>query len=196
MINFQKHLILFLSLLVLFCSKQEKSAPPKTSEMIFEVDSTRLESALYVPELGIRFSSPKGWLPISEALFKEFRQKNPTVPGDSVFLCKPVSIFFNNDSKSLLYISEIKTPNDSGSPGNYQSLIQKSLEPKKTGNFTKDNIYFTQFLIQDPVRINFKLVFSNANNQLIQFDYVVPTEFYVSELKAIESSIGSIKLVE
>jgi hypothetical protein len=94
-----------------------------------------------------------------------------------------------------LYISQLGGIEDSTSVDKYKDLIQKNFSPTKVGDFLKDNILFTQYLIQDENRINFKLLFFNPKDQLIQFDYILQKDSYVLELKAIESSIGSIKLI-
>jgi hypothetical protein len=80
----------------------------------------------------------------------------------------------------------------------YEKLLQNKFSAAtiKKGEFTKDNLKFVQFLIQKENLITFKLLFQNSQNELIQFDYIVPKENYVSEVKSIESSIGSIKIIE
>ena len=75
-----------------------------------------------------------------------------------------------------MYVSQIQYAQDSISIDGYKRSIQKHLMPTKIGDFRKDEIIFTQFLIQDENRVNFKLLFFNSKNQLIQFDYIVPKD--------------------
>ncbi len=184
-------LILFL----LFCSKQEKTSSPKVAELTFEIDSTKLELTSYNQDLGIQFNTPKEWKPIPRSLFEEFSKQISSIflEGND-FIVNPIFIFLNQQNKSLLYISQFQKFEDSTTVKKYKDLIQETFSPIKVGDFLKDDIIFTQYLIQDENRVNFKLLFFNSKNQLIQFDYIVPKDVYVPELKAIESSIGSIKL--
>jgi hypothetical protein len=190
-----KSLTTFLFLLLCFCSKQNKT-PEKIAELTFEIDSTKLELTTSDQNLGIQFNAPKGWTPVPPAMLEQFNQQDSAVflEGSS-FVIQPISIFLNNVDKSLLYVSKIQNAQDSISIDGYKQSIQKHLVPTKMGDFRKDGIIFTQFLIQDENRVNFKLLFFNSKNQLIQFDYIVPKDVYLAELKAIESSIGSLKLI-
>lgn len=189
-----KSLTTFLFLLMCLCSEQNKT-PEKIAELTFEIDSTELELTSSDQNLGIQFNAPKGWMPIPQAMFEQFSKQGSAVfVEENNIAIHPVSIFLNKADKSLLYVSQVQGTPDSNSVDKYKESIQKNFTPTKIGDFKKDKILFTQFLIQDKNRINFKLLFFNSNNQLIQFDYIVPKDVYVLELKAIESSIGSIKL--
>jgi len=191
-----RSLIIVIISFLLSCSKQDKASPPQVTELTFEVDSTKLELASVDQNLGIQFNAPKGWTPITQSLFVKFSKQDSTIfLKGTHFMINPSSIFLNKDDKSLLYISQIQGIGDSTSVDKYKDLIQRNFSPTKVGDFFKENILFTQYLIQDEIRINFKLLFFNSNKQLIQFDYIAPKNAYVLELKAIESSIGSIKLI-
>jgi hypothetical protein len=182
--------------LLLFCSEQDKTSSQKVAELEFEIDSSKVEHITHNTDLGIQFNSPKGWTLIPQALFEEFSKRNSAIFLEGVdFTINPISIFLNKENKSLLYISQLGGIEDSTSVDKYKDLIQKNFSPTKVGDFLKDNILFTQYLIQDENRINCKLLFFNPKDQLIQFDYILQKDSYVLELKAIESSIGSIKLI-
>lgn len=187
----------FVVVFILFCSSQEKNQTETTSELTFEVDSTKLELTTHNQDLGIQFNAPKEWTPIPRSLFEKFSKQISTnfLEGND-FKVNPISIFLNQQNKSLLYISQFQNLVDSTIVKKYEDLIQVTFLPTKVGDFLKDDIVFTQYLIQDENRINFKLFFFNSKNQLIQFDYIVPNDSYVSQLKAVESSIGSIKLLD
>lgn len=191
-------IIAFITLitLLLFCSKPDKTSSQEVAELVFEVDSTRLELTSHDRYLSIQFNSPKGWTLIPKRLFEAFSKQDSSIFLQGAdFKITPISIFLNQESKSLLYISQIHGIQDSASVDKYKALIQRTFSPTKVGDFLKDNILFTQYLIQNENHVNFKLLFFNSKNQLVQFDYIIPKDFYVSELKAIESSIGSIKLI-
>jgi len=192
-----KFLTIFIIVIVSFCSRENNNTSEKTPELIFEVDSTQIELTNYGQDLGIQFNTPKEWNLIPQSLFKEFSKQIATnfLEGND-FKAKPISIFLNQQNKSCLYISQFQNLQDSTSVKKYKDLIQRNFSPTKVGDFLKDDIIFTQYLIQNDAQINFKLLFFNSKNQLIQFDYIVPTNSYLSELKAIESSIGSIKLLD
>jgi len=183
--------------LFLFCSKQDQSGTNEINELKFEVDSTKLEIRTRNTDLGIQFNSPKDWMPISHELLEDFSKRNASeYLKASGFVWKPISIFLNKKNESLLYISLVQGQDDTSSITMYKDLIQKNIASAKAGDFIKDGIHFSQILVQDNERVNFKLLFFNSKNQLIQFDYVIPNQFYISELKAIESSIGSIQFTD
>ena len=191
-----KRLIVLFSLSLFFCSNQEQQSNSQSLELSFDVDSTKIGSFVENTDFGFSFGTPKGWTKIPDALFAEFSKQTPGVQvNGSQFVCSPVAIFLNKDNQSLLYISHIQAADDSIAINSYQRMIQARFSTAKTGDFINNNIRFRQFLIQDEMRINFKLLFFNSKNRLFQFDYIVPKKFYVPELKAIESSIGSIKLI-
>ena len=192
-----KFLTTFIIVIVLFCSRENNNTSEKTEELTFEVDSTKLELTSYNQDLGIQFNAPKGWTPISHTIFEQFSKRDTVVfIENSDIKIQPKSIFFNEAHKTLLYISQLQKLEDSTWVEKYKGLIQTKFSPVKVGDFLKDDILFTQFLIQDKHLVTFKLLFFNLNNQLIQFDYIIPKDTYLSEIKAIESSIGSIKLIE
>lgn len=199
MSGIKKFLIVFVFILSFFCSNQEKNSSQDVSELDFDVDSTKLEPTIQNKDLCIQFSSPKGWTLISQDIFEEFSKRNQIAHiENSGFSFKPISIFLNQESESLLYVSLIHGLEDTSTAKlieKYKGVIITNFTPFKSGDFLKDNILFVQFLIQDEERVNFKLLFINNKNQLIQFDYIIPNKSYLSELKAIESSIGSIQLI-
>ena len=187
----------FVVILILFCSSQEKNQTEKTAELTFDVDSTKLEKTTFVHDIGVQFNAPKEWTRISTSLFEEFSKHSSMIllEGND-FAVNPISIFLNKENNNVLFLSQLEVFEDSTIVNKYKDLIQIKFSPTKVGNFIKDDIIFTQYLIQDENRINFKLLFFNSKNQLIQFDYIISRESYLSEIKAIESSIGSIKLIE
>jgi hypothetical protein len=196
MAGYYKLFILLSLIVMLFCSKQEKETAQREDELTFEVDTTKLELSKRLVDWGIEFNFPKDWNPIDDELFNELNDKASTVNlSDSIFSCQPILIFFHHDNKSMLFISSVPGVNDTSSFAKYKNLIQEKLSPRKAGDFLKDQILFSQFLIQDELHVNFKLLFQNKRHQLIQFDYIIPIHSYVSELKAIEASIGSIHLI-
>lgn len=191
-----KFIIFSALILLLFCSRQEKETVQRNDELSFEVDTTKIEVATRLVDLGIQLNSPKGWKPIADRLFAELSEKTAAVNlSDSVFSCKPVAIFLNHQTNSLLFISSVPGLDDTSSLATYKNLIQEQLAPRKAGDFLKDQVHFSQFLIQNEQHVNFKLIFQNNKHHYIQFDYIIPIHSYVSELKAIEASIGSITVI-
>lgn len=196
MTNYLKLAIFPFFFFLCFCSKPENDPSQHTNELTFEVDASKLEPLTRIENLGIQFSSPQDWKPIEENLFGALSKKVTALNvSDSAFLCQPISIFLNTEDKSTMFISIIQGLSDTTALARYKNFLHENLSPRKTGDFLKDQIHFSQFLIQDDQHINFKLIFENLEHQFIQFDYIIPINNYVSELKAIEASIGSINLI-
>jgi hypothetical protein len=190
-------LILLLSLFAA-CENSKKSNDPK--ELNFNVDKTKLNEKVNSPLLGLEFNPPANWNEIDSVLIRNMKGqlKSQSVRSDSIqFSLKKV--FLDQENMSMLSISELEFDNAIAEPKNYyDSRIQNKFEKAsifRRGEFLKDDIKFIQYLIENSGNVNFKLLFSNSNDKTIQFDYILTKKNYSNQIRAIESSIGSIKLI-
>ena len=62
--------------------------------------------------------------------------------------------------------------------------------------YIKDGIHVAQFLVQAKGYVTFTLFFTSSSDGVLQFDYIVPRASYPEQAKAIESSIGSIQVLD
>jgi len=206
MSTFSKVFILIILLLILNCTSSDSNSKAQNSELFFDVDSTKLGNQIENIDYGIKYSPPKGWELIAPELFKQFSQKSQPIQfgntplEDKKLLVQPISIFLKQENSCILYLSSIKgleqEPDSGIAYEKYKNIVTQNFDSSliKKGDFIRNNIAFTQFVLQHKNQISFKLVFLNHQNKIMQFDYIIPKQSYINELKAIESSLGSIQL--
>lgn len=196
-------LILLFFLSFIFCSQSQQSedkADSSSTEMKFEVDRTKLEASVRDTIYAIQYNPPLEWKAIPSEIFAQVSQQLSQQLSEEKVTLQPISIYMNQPKGVLLSVAVVDSLTGSFSEKieAYEKLLQNkfSTATLQKGEFTKDTLKFVQFLIQKENLITFKLLFQNSQHKLIQFDYIVPKENYVSEVKSIESSIGSIKTIE
>ena len=112
----------------------------------------------------------------------------------------PQWIFMKEDSRAMCVVSRLEggavPPNDT---------LLKTLEtayrkqfPEATiqrAIFMKDAFRVHQLMIGTSEFVLIKLICNAPENPVFEVDYVAPRDVYKTELRAIESSIGSINLI-
>ena len=194
-------LILFTSILPGCGAKKENQ--PKAGEMKFNVDTSKLGAFVVDSLYNLSFNPPLGWNEVGKKQIDEAGKAiSKALAGTSRITVKPVFIFVNDTSGSVLNVAEIRldsVKSDLDSQvAEYEKIMfsgKDSLKIKKAF-YMKDGIKIAQFLIQKNGFVNFRLLFENGKGNLLQFDYLSKIEDYSNEVKAIESSIGSIKLIK
>ncbi len=173
---------------------------PALSQMHFNVDSSLLNYPVQTEVASFSFAAPKNWNRIPRTRFAALQQQlaplleNGVNPGLEL-----VSIFYDESSGGLCSICKIRSfPSDSAFQDSIKSYLKRlqsafTSSAVYTGEYLKENIHIYQLLIQNPQIVNFKIIFKTNPNQAVQIDYVVPKKEYSRQIKAIESSIGSIK---
>jgi hypothetical protein len=195
-----KHAIVSLALcsfsfLCLNCSRDEKSSTP--GQLSFRVDPTLLENEFVASDLGFSFSPPRGCTKLPD----EFTNRalaslpNESMTGDSS-LIRPQQVFFNQKDGVACIISVLPHLTTRNEILSYQDLVRQNFPEAKLdqGQFRHNDIDFFQTLIMTTNTVIFKLVVPRDHRSL-QFDYVIPQHIYIDKIRAIESSIGSINMI-
>ena len=167
--------------------------------LVFNVDQTRLEPAITDTTLKIEISAPKGWKAINDAMLMEVIDRL----GDKLtqgLQMMPRWVFMNEDSRAMCVVSRL----ESGKVPLNETLLQtletayRTQFPKATVQraiFMKDAFRVHQLMVGTSDFVLVKLVCDAPENPVFEVDYVVPRDVYETELRAIESSIGSINLI-
>lgn len=167
--------------------------------LAFNVDGTLLEPAITDAALNIEMSAPKGWKSVDDSMLARVVDEL----GDKFtggLQMAPRWIFVNEGSRAMCVVSRLEdvegTPDDT---------VLESLEtayhtqfPKATIRrtiFMKDAFRVHQLMVVTPNFVLIKLICNAPENPVLEIDYVVPKYVYEAELRSIESSIGSIKLI-
>ena len=176
------------------------NAQKRTYEtLVFNVDQTRLEPAIIDTTLKLEISAPKGWKAIEDAMLAEVidRLGDKLTQGLEMV---PRWIFMKEDSPAMCVVSRLEggavPPND--------TLLQtletayRTQFPEATVQraiFMKDAFRVHQLMVGTPEFVLIKLICNAPKNPVFEVAYVAPRDVYKTELRAIESSIGSINLI-
>ena len=190
--------LIFLVLIFLFLSCSKKS-PETYKPLLFNVDSLFLDSQYFDDEFHFAFNPPKDWKPVSEELFKKI-QNNIFLNSDStIFKIMPKKIFMDSQKAAFCIISKFENVASSESLKNkYINLLKEKFQKDKISlaKFEYHTFKFDQLLIMNKERIIIKLIITMENNKMLILDYIIPAELYQENLRAIESSIGSLNLLK
>ena len=169
--------------------------------LVFKVDETRLESTVTDTTLRIKMAAPKNWKKIDDSMLAQVINKLDTHLTDPELQIVPRWIFLNENSMAMCIVSRL----DSRSIAPDASLL-KTLKTAYQNQFPKATVQHTVFM-KDGFRIHqlmviatdfvrIKLICDAPETLVFEVDYRVPRDVYQTELRAIESSIGSINLIQ
>jgi hypothetical protein len=196
--NFVFSLLLFaLAPVILLTNCNNNQKPDMETELIFHVDSSLVGPMVAPEETGILVHPPKGWTVLDSLTREQLIQNiHPKQAEPQPLRITPLEVYMDSLSQSVFAISRLEfTSSDTAGIRQYQETIENTFSKHslRKGSFTKKGLYFTQYLIQNNKQVAFKLFTKPGNNRYIQFDYIIPANQYVNQIKAIESSIGSIR---
>ena len=167
--------------------------------LVFNVDRTRLEPAITDTTLKLEISAPKDWKAIEDAMLVEVIDRL----GDKLtqgLQMVPRWVFMNEGSRAMCVVSRLE-----GGEVLLDETLLKTLEtayrtqfPKATVQraiFMKDAFRVHQLMVGASDFVLIKLICNAPENPVFEVDYVVPRDVYETELRSIESSIGSINLI-
>jgi hypothetical protein len=188
------------AIFLLGCTGERERQDKVVAEMQFEVDQSLLGSRIATDIYGIQFHPPVDWDQVSPDVFTEaYRRLVPDEKVQHAFEIKPEYIFLNRHNGSSLIVSHVGITDPEMDRGHVLQEFTNTLADRPEGSaarqtdFMKDGIHMHQFLIQSDEIVNFKFLMFTKTDALFQLDYVVPRNVYPAEIKAIESSIGSIQ---
>lgn len=190
--------ILLLCLISFSCNSNDESG--KLNRLNFEIDSTKLAAEVKLNNYKLSFHPPVNLVHSDEFFNKLVSGIAKNDPNMNELVTKPIDAFVDNDF-NVLVVSGIESGlKDTAIAGlsKITALVKKQFKPEnaKYAEFLKDDIKIGQFLIQDSINVIFKLLLENPDKKVLQFDYIIPQKNYKNEIKAIESSIGSIKYIK
>lgn len=188
-------------IILVACTQQEKTPDMAEGEILFNVDSTLIQAAHSFNGFGFQIRPPRSWQATSPEMFEKIKEiLESYVQTTDDFKINPMQFFLNPENQSILVVSNIISQGIEMTPPalkeEYITAIRTSfaLYNPQENRFVKTKIPIVQYLLQKEEHIIFKLLFEDAKNQLIQLDYIVPQSIFTEEAKAIESSIGTIRV--
>ena len=168
--------------------------------LIFKVDEIRLEPIVTDTMLRIKIAAPKNWKKIDDSMLTQVVDKLDTQLISQQLKIVPRWIFLNEGSQAMCVVSRLESvdiiPDET---------LLKTLETAYQNQFPSATVQRAVFL-KDAFRIHqlmviatdfvlIKLICDAPETLVFEVDYRVPRDVYQTELRSIESSIGSISLI-
>ena len=179
--------------------KQPNSQKRTYETLAFNVDRTRLEPPIIDTTLNLEIAVPKGWKAIDDAILGRVIDEL----GDKLtqgFHIVPRWIFVSEGSWAMCIVSRLKGVEITSNETLLETLAAayRTQFPKATVQrtiFIKGAFRVHQLMVESSDFVLIKLICNVSENPVFEVDYVVPRNVYKMELRAIESSIGSINLI-
>ncbi len=165
--------------------------------LVFKVDETRLEPIVTDTTLRIKIAAPKDWKKIDDSMLAQVVNKVEPQPTPQELQIVPRWIFLNESSQSMCIVSRLDGVNiapDETLLNNLKTAYENQF-PNATVQqaiFMKDAFRIHQLMVIAADFVRIKLICDAPETLVFEVDYRVPRNVYETELRAIESSIGSI----
>ena len=190
-------LLLAASVILISCSKS-KNGEADASEY-FSFDTSKLGMEVVDQDMGIKFYPPMKWELRQTQISKKIESRGAAVKPEDNFVYKPTYVFFNDSTNGLLSVGKVETKDTTIAKSAQLNFYKGLMATKYKDNhltsvtFVHSKIYFSQIKLEKENLTSFKILFENSKQEIIEFDYTVPTKYFESTYPSIKSSIGSIR---
>ena len=179
-------------------SPNAKKQPYET--LVFQVDESRLEPTVTDETLRIKIAAPRNWKMIDDAMLQQVTNKLDSQRIQGIQMV-PRWIFLNEDSQAMCVVSKLNgveiAPDETllkTLTTAYQNQFPKATVQQAV--FIKDAFRIHQLMVIATDFVRIKLICDAPETPVFEVDYHIPKGVYQTELRSIESSIGSINLIE
>ena len=167
--------------------------------LVFNVDETRLEPAVEDTALRIKVAAPKNWKEIDDPMPAQVINELDTQPTPELQIV-PRWIFLDESSQAMCIVSKLNGVEIAPDETLLKTLTTayQNQFPNATVRqavFMKDAFRIHQLMVIAADFVRIKLICDAPETLVFEVDYRVPRDVYQTELRAIESSIGSINLI-
>ncbi len=173
-----------------------KKQPYET--LVFNVDETQLEPVVTDTVLKIAIAAPKNWKQIDDSMLAQVVNKlEPQLTPQDLQIV-PRWIFLNEGSRAMCVVSELNGVEMAPDETLLETLTTayRNQFPNATVQqtiFMKDAFRIHQLMVIAADFVHIKLICNAPETLVFAVDYHISRNVYQTELRAIESSIGSIK---
>ena len=179
-------------------SPNAKKQPYET--FVFKVDEDRLEPMVTDTTLRIKMAAPKHWKKIDDAMLTQVISKLDTQLTQELQIV-PRWIFLNEGSQAMCVVSKLNGVEIAPDKTLLETLTTayRNQFPEATVQqtiFVKDAFRIHQLMVIAVDFVLIKLICDAPETLVFTVDYHIPKDVYETELRAIESSIGSINLIQ
>ena len=168
--------------------------------LVFKVDETLLEPPVMDATLRIEIAAPKNWKKIDDSMLAQVVNKLDIQPTPQDLQITSRWIFLNETSRAMCLVSRlngVEIAPDETLLKNLKTAYRNQF-PKATVQgtvFMKNAFRIHQLMVIATDFVHIKLICDEPETLVFEVDYRVPRDVYQMELRAIESSIGSINLI-
>jgi hypothetical protein len=168
----------------------------------YNYDKSKISTDIVDDILQCKFNPPLNWLFQSAELSRKVESKNKFLDSSqNTFTYSPLYLFFNENTGSLLSVGSVDYSDPTAAVelriNNYRNMIANKFRNDKlsVGSFSKSGIKFTQLKSEKESIVNYKILFANKENKIIQFDCTIRKDYMDTELDYLKAAIGSIQLL-
>lgn len=183
--------------------QQERKAQSKILTMTFTINTDLLGDSLFLKDIGLSLRAPKNWLRLPDSLQTIIESRLSALTGKdtnaSFQKLHILNIYTLPNNEASMILSGVEFPKHDSTDTlrlqRYKKNIKEQVSNADLGiaDFIANGIPMTQCLIRTPQNTTFKLLYK-AKNTFIQCDYIISTNVFQREIRAVESSIGSTQL--
>jgi len=168
---------------VVCCSKEKDD---QKIDLLFSPDSTMIGTEMKIPGTNSSLNFPKNYVDLNEYI--------PQLAGKSPEDLKVLALFGDIQKKHFCFISEIvsKTEVNDSIPY-FEFLENRTTGDFKYGTFEHNELHFNQLRITEKDKIIFSLWHKLELNRILKYDYILSLPVNEIDVKAVESSISTIK---
>ena len=168
--------------------------------LVFKVDETRLEPTVTDATLRIKIAAPKNWKKIDDSMLAQVINKLDIQLMQGLQMV-PRWVFLNEGSRAMCVVSKLSGVDTAPDETLLKTLTTayQNQFPKATVQqtiFMKDAFRIHQLMIIAADFVRIKLICDAPETLVFEVDYHIPKDVYQTELRSIESSIGSINLIQ
>lgn len=198
--TFNRRVIIAFILLLIFisaCDRKTELNDTTPEEIQFTVNPALLSNKIIHDNNLFEFYVPK-LLSVQEYDFAGIEQQLNSVLTGGIVLTL-LYLLTDSSKENSLTVSRVTLIEDFLSdPIDYYSEVISNTDlfnSASKAKFLKDGIVISQLITRHDNHIIIKIIFEPKDNCLIQLDYIFNEENYKQEVRSIESSIGSIKIL-
>lgn len=186
-------IVLFIVVMIMGCAKEQ--ATTKFAEIIFNVDQSLLAEEYICSDVGISFHPPKNWEQISSELLISVKENLIASKDTYNINIVPLNVFMNMEKSFTCFLStfdnELLARDTCENYINEFRMKNQELQFNE-GSFAHNGLDFHQLTFTKDDFITIKLIAATNDQKIFMIDYIMPSKYYEEELRAIESSIGTI----